>query len=82
MNFNKHGYASSAVIFRRIIREMREHVEYEKFVARTIKDDERTRKFKDNTQNHQNAIHRMNYNNERAELLTAAGKKKAKYANE
>ena len=80
MQINNHGYASAAILFRRVIREMREHVEYEKFVARTIKDDERTQQFKANTENHSNAIHRMNYNNSKAELLTVAGKKKAEDA--
>ena len=72
MQTNKHGYVPAAVLLRNMMKEMRDHVEYEKFVCRILKDDDRTRTFKENTQNHKNSIHRMNYNNPAVDKYTAA----------
>ena len=63
-NTNENGYVSGALLSNDLIREMRKHVEYEKFIARMLVDDETTRKFKENTEEHQDSIHRFLYNNE------------------
>jgi len=61
---NKNGYVSEVLLSNNTIREMRKHVEYEKFVARILIDNEITREFKETTQNHPDGIHRFLYNNE------------------
>lgn len=72
---NDYGYVSGAVLFLPTIRKLREHVEYEKFLARVLKDDERTRKFKEKTEALNNRRYSFIYNNDRTQKLTAAGKK-------
>lgn len=72
---NSSGFISSTLLARRAIKDMREYVEYQKFVARCLVDNEDTQKFKENTQNHENSIYRHIYNNPEVEKLTAAGNK-------
>lgn len=67
-------YNKGAVLYLKYILRLREHVEYEKFLARMLKDDENTREFKQNTQNHPNKLHAFRYNNEDAIRLTAESK--------
>lgn len=74
---NGSGFISSALLSRRAIKEMREYVEYEKFLARTLIDNEDTKQFKENTQNLENSIYRHIYNNPDVEKLTVAGNKSA-----
>jgi PKD repeat protein len=79
--YNKHGYVPGAFMFNTAIKQMRDHVEFEKFLCRTLKDDERTKQFKKNTQEHPESRYRLIYNNEAVEDHTAAGKKKRRDAN-
>ncbi len=75
MRKNNHGYVPAALMFNRSIREMRDHVEFEKFLCRTIKDDDTTREFKQNTEEHKESKYRYMYNRKAANLKTVAGKK-------
>lgn len=77
MHSNKNGYVGGAVLFERYIKQLRDHVEYEKFLCRVLRDDETTQKFKAKTEAHKNRIYAFRYNNEKANRLTAAGKKNA-----
>ena len=61
MKKNKHGYVPGALMFNSIINDMRDHVEYEKFLARTIIDNEVTQEFKKNTEEHPHSKHRFLY---------------------
>ena len=75
MRKNKHGYVPAAIMVNNMINEMRDHVEYEKFVARTVADNKITRKFKRNTDEHPNSKYRLLYNSEAVNEHTVAGKK-------
>jgi len=74
MHKNDYGYVSGAVLFLPAIRKLREHVEYEKFLCRVLKDDETTRKFKQKTESLENKLYAFRYNNAKSNKLTAAGK--------
>lgn len=74
---NKNGFVSGAGMLLPMIRKLREHVEFEKFLCRVLKDDERTRLFKDKTDKHPNKLFAMRFNNDRSNALTAAGRKDA-----
>jgi hypothetical protein len=76
MYTNKNGYVAGALLYLKAIRKMREHVEFEKFLCRTIIDNEKTREFKKKTEDHPDKIHALRYNDERAQKLTAAGRKR------
>ena len=52
----------------------REHVEYEKYLARVLVDNDTTREFKNKTEKHKDRLYAFRYNNEKADKLTAAGK--------
>jgi hypothetical protein len=71
----KNGYVGGAVIIYPYIKKLREEVEFQKFQCRVLVDDERTRQFKKNTEEHPDSIHAMRYNSERANSITAEGKK-------
>lgn len=75
MHKNDYGFVSGAVLFLPTIKKMREHVEYEKFLCRVLKDNETTRKFKLKTDKLKNRLYTLRYNSERANKLTAAGKR-------
>ena len=62
----KYGFKPEAVLLDETIERMREHVEYEKYIARTIRDDETTRQFEENTKNHPNSKWNFIYNNKAA----------------
>ena len=75
MHIKKNGYVGGAVLFLPTIRKMRAHVEFEKFLCRVIKDDERTRDMQLRTEQHPDKLYNMRYNNENSNKLTVAGKK-------
>jgi len=68
---NKNGYVSGVLLSNNLIREMRKHIEYEKFVARMLVDNETTREFKKNTEELNDGFHRFIYNNEFVDRHTA-----------
>jgi hypothetical protein len=74
MRKNKHGYVPAAILLNTMINEMREHVEFEKFLCRMIKDDETTQEFKKNTDVHKNSLYRFRYNSESVDAHTSFGK--------
>ena len=63
MRKNTHGYVPAALMFNKVINELRDHVEYEKFLCRTIVDNDTTKQFKKNTDAHVNSTYRFLYNN-------------------
>ena len=63
-SYNKNGYVPGALLSNKVIRDMRKHVEYEKFVARMLIDNEDTRQIRENTENLNDSFHRFLYNNE------------------
>lgn len=71
------GYISGALLLLPHIRKLREHVEFQKFQCRVLKDDDTTREFKRKTEQHKNKLFAFRYNNEESERITAAGKKDA-----
>jgi hypothetical protein len=75
MYVKNNGYVSGALLLLPQIRKMREHVEFEKFQCRVLRDDEITREFKNKTNQLKEKIYSLRYNNEESEKLTAAGKK-------
>lgn len=75
MNSTKNGYVSGAVLLMKFSRKLREHVEFEKYMARVLVDNETTQEFKKNTDNLKDKIHAFRYNNDAANKLTAAGRK-------
>ena len=76
-NLNNNGYVSAAILMNKTINDMRDHVEYEKFVARMLVDNDDTRNFKDTTDNHPNSIHKFIYNNDKIDKHTVRGKYEA-----
>jgi len=72
---NKHGYTPAAMMFNNVINELRDYIEYEKFLCRTITDNETTQEFKKRTQEHRKSKYRFKYNNKLVNEHTAAGKK-------
>lgn len=76
MHLNKNGYTAGAVLMIPFVKKLRAHVEYEKFLARMMVDNEKTRQFKANTTALKDQIHALRYNNPGSEKLTAAGRKK------
>lgn len=76
MHVKSNGYVSGAYLFLPAIRKMRAHVEFEKFICRVLKDDERTREFRKKTETHQDPIHSLRYNSPSADRMTAAGRKR------
>jgi len=75
MYIKSNGYVSGALLLLPHIRKLREHVEFEKFQCRVLRDDETTRKFKTKTQQLKDRLYAFRFNNEEAEKITAAGKK-------
>ena len=76
-NINDNGYESGAMLMNNTIREMRKHVEFEKFVCRMLIDNDDTREMKINTDNHPDSVHKFLYNNDRIEQHTMRGKHEA-----
>lgn len=76
MHISKNGYVGGAVLLLPFTRKLRAHVEYEKFLARIMVDNEQTREFKRKTEAHKDKIYKLRYNSELAERLTAAGRDK------
>lgn len=77
MQKNDYGFVGGAALFIPTIKKLRDHIEYEKFLCRVLRDDESTRKFKQKTEKHKNRLYAFRYNNAKSEKLTAAGKKNA-----
>jgi len=71
---NTENYTPAAILFNKTIRDMRNHVEYEKFLCRLLMDNDDTRQMKRNTDEHQDSVHRFIYNNPEMENLTEYGK--------
>ena len=71
------GYVSAAILMNNTIREMRRHVEFEKFLCRMLVDNDDTRQMKQNTEEHPDSIHRFIYNNDRIDEHTMRGKYEA-----
>jgi len=71
----KNGYVAGALLLLPQVRKMRDIVELEKFQCRVLVDDERTREFKKNTEDHNNSIHALRYNSPETDKMTIAGKK-------
>ena len=69
------GYNAGAMLLLPHIRKLRNIVEFQKFQCRVLVDDERTRQFKVNTEDHPDSIHAMRYNSEQANKITVEGKK-------
>ncbi len=77
MKKNKHGYVPAALLIDRIINEMRDHVEFEKFLCRTIKDNDTTKDFKKKTEEHPNSLYRFHYNSPSVDAHTVSGRNKS-----
>jgi len=71
----KNGYVAGAALFLPQIKKMREILEFEKFQCRILKDDDRTKEFKNKTAEHKDSIYAFRYNNSESDKMTAAGKK-------
>lgn len=76
MHSNGKSYSPGALLFLKQIREMREHVEFEKFIARTLVDNEDTQEFERKTAELDDKIYNLRFNNPKAKALTVAGKNK------
>jgi len=77
MHVQKNGYVAGAVLLIPFVKQLREHVEYEKFLCRTIIDNETTREFKQNTQELLDQRYALRYNNTTSDKLTVFGRKNA-----
>lgn len=71
------GYVAAAILFDNDIRQMRKHVEFEKYLCRMLIDNDDTREMKQKTEEHPEAIHRLIYNNSAMDKLTEFGKYEA-----
>ena len=76
MHVVKNGYVGGAMLLLPFAKKLRAHVEYEKFLARIMVDNDITQEFKQKTEVHKDSIHKLRYNSEIAERLTAAGRNK------
>ncbi len=74
---NNNGYTSAALLMNETIKEMRKHVEYEKFLCRMLIDNDDTREMKQNTEELNDGVHRFIYNNDRVDEHTMRGKYEA-----
>ena len=68
------GYVPGALLLNKKIREVRSHIEYEKFIARMLVDNDDTRDFKTNTADHVDSLHTFLYNNDAVDKFTMRGK--------
>ena len=68
---SNNGYTAAAILFNTSIRDMRNYIEYQKFLARMVIDNDITREFKQNTELLNDPIHRFIYNNPEVDKLTA-----------
>lgn len=75
MHVQKNGYVAGAILLLPFAKQLREHVEYEKFLCRILVDNEMTQQFKQNTQELVDQRYALRYNNPISEKLTEAGKK-------
>jgi len=75
MHLKKNGYVAGAVLLVPFAKQLREHIEYEKFLCRTIVDNEITREFKKTTDELSDQRYALRYNNPISDKLTEFGKK-------
>ena len=68
------GYVTGALLMHKTIKEMRDHVEFEKFLCRMLVDNDDTRAMKENTDMHPDKVHKFIYNNDRIDEHTMRGK--------
>jgi hypothetical protein len=80
MHLKKNGYVAGAVLMLTFSKQLRNHVEYEKFLCRVMIDNEETRRFKENTASHKDQIYAFRYNNPATERLTALERNKKRDA--
>lgn len=76
MHVKKNGYVAGAVLMIPFAKKLRDHVEYEKFLCRIMADNEKTQKFRKNTEELKDQLYALRYNNPASERLTAAGRAK------
>jgi len=76
MHVVKNGYVAGAALTISFAKELRAHIEYEKFLCRMMVDNERTREFKRKTAILKDQLYALRYNNDASEKLTAKGRKK------
>jgi len=74
MYIKKNGYVAGAVLSINLVRQMRRQLEFEKFAARCMVDNDITQEFKSKTENHPDQIYNFRYNHPKAIELTAEGK--------
>lgn len=74
MHKNKHGYVPAAIMYNKLIKQMRDHVEHEKFICRTIVDNETTQQFKKNTEELTDSKYKFMYNSETVNNHTEQGR--------
>jgi hypothetical protein len=75
MHAKYNGYVSGAVLLLPFVKKVREHVEFEKFMARVEVDNEETRNFKKTTEVLKDQRYNLRYNNVNADKLTKFGRK-------
>lgn len=71
------GYEPGALLMNKTINEMREYVEFQKFMARMLIDNDDTRQFKEDTKQHKNKLYNFIYNNPEIDKFTMRGKYEA-----
>lgn len=76
MHVRKNGYVAGAVLYMSFSQKLREHVELEKFLCRIMIDNEKTREFRQNTEDLKDKIYAFRYNNPATERLTAKERNK------
>lgn len=76
MHVVKNGYVAGAALMVPFVKKLRAHVEYEKFLCRMLVDNEKTRQFRQNTEDHKDQLFALRYNNESSEKLTAKERNK------
>jgi hypothetical protein len=75
MYVKNNGYVSGAILLLPHVKKLREHIEFEKFQCRVLRDDETTQNFKVKTAQLKEQIYAFRYNNAESEKMTAAGRK-------
>jgi hypothetical protein len=74
MHTNKHGYVAGAALMIPVVNKIREHIEWEKYWARQLVDNDDTQEFKKKTQGLKDRIWAFRFNSAEAEAMTARGR--------
>jgi len=74
MHVQKNGYVAGAALLIPFARQLRDHVEYEKFLCRVLVDNEITKEFEKKTEGLPNKLFAFRYNNINSKKLTASEK--------